>query len=333
MPTSDLIADSPPTMVQAQAAADVLRDEGASAVLLFGSLAQGRARPHSDLDLVAIFDDIDYSDRWPRSWRLSSLCSSAAGKPVDVLVTDWPEWEHRTRRVGSSMEAAISSEGVWLFRDEPDDSRVDWAKGIGMPESDLDEAVSMLPSIRKSLGDLRDVCFTVASRSESSTVDHADREDRLASLCSHAALTIEHSLKSLTALSGGTMKYSHDVAVLLNNCPEAPHAVIDALEPLRVNTLRDECETRGEYDDVSCWRILGTYMQADLPDPAAFGDLAVRLCRAAAVAADTTLRRLAESGADTSNEQFRLCHERLDKVRAMATNENILAEVPPTFHS
>ena len=307
-------------------AADVLREEGATGVLLFGSLAQGHARSHSDLDLVAIFDDVDYSDRWPRSWRLSSLCSSATGKPVDVLVTDWPEWEHRTRRVGSSMEAHLARHGVWLHRDEPDDERVDRAKGIGMPGTDLEEAVSMLQSIRKSLGDLRHFC--VADPSESSTDGHVDWEDRLASLCSHAALTIENSLKCLTALSGVTPEYSHNVAVLLNNCPEVPATMLEALEPLRVNTLRDARAAQHAYDDVSCWRVLGTYMHADLPDPARFGDLTVRLCKAAVVAADTALRQLAESGADPSNEQFRFCQERLDRVRDMVLNGNIVLGVP-----
>lgn len=329
MGTRELIADSPPTLAQAQVAADVLREQGASGVLLFGSVVNGNARAGSDLDLMAVFDDIDYDERLPRTWRLRALCMSATDVPVDVLVTDWPEWEHRTNRVKSSIEAAIARHGIWLFCDEPSDDRVNWAKGIGMPKSDLEEAVSMLSSMRKSLSDLRHFC--VAAPSETSTVDqvttvdHPERQDRLASLCAHAALTVEHTLKCLTALGGGTAKYSHDIAVLLNHCPDVPEGIIDALEPLRVNSLRDPSEAHNEYDDISCWRILGTYMNLEtLPDPTSFGELAIHLANAAVASADIALNRLQESGIDSSNEQFELCHKRLNEVRRMVSNHNIV---------
>ncbi len=329
MSTRELITDAPPTLAQAQLAADVLREQGASGVLLFGSVVNGNARAGSDLDLMAIFDDIDYDERLPRTWRLRSLCMSATDVPVDVLVTDWPEWEYRTNRVKSSIEAAIARHGIWLFCDEPSDDRVNWGKGIGMPKSDFEEAASMLSSMRKSLSDLRHFC--VAAPSEASTVDHvttvdhAEQEDRLASLCAHAVLTVEHSLKCLTALGGGTAKYSHDISVLLNNCPDVPDGIIDALEPLRVNSLRDPSEAQNEYDDVSCWRILGTYMHlTTLPDLATFGELAVHLANAAVASAEITLNRLQDSGIDKTNEQFGLCHSRLEDVRWMMTNHNLI---------
>ncbi len=323
MGTRELIADSPPTLAQAQVAADVLREQGASGVLLFGSVVNGNARAGSDLDLMVVFDDIDYEERLPRTWRLRALCMSATDLPVDVLVTDWPEWEYRTNRVKSSIEAAIAQYGIWLFCDEPSDDRVNWAKGIGMPKSDLEEAASMLSSVHQSLCDLRHFC--VAAPSESSTDGYAEREARLSSLCAHSALAVEHSVKCLTALSSGTAKYSHDIAVLLNNCPDVSEGIIATLEPLRVNTLRDEIEAQNEYDDISCWRILGTYMCLEtLPDPASFGELAVRLANAAAASVDLALHRLQDLGVDTNSERFDLCYKRLNEVRRMVSNHNIV---------
>jgi len=52
-----------PTLREAQRAAECVAAAGAGRVLLFGSVACGRAAAGSDIDLVAIFDDIDYSQR------------------------------------------------------------------------------------------------------------------------------------------------------------------------------------------------------------------------------------------------------------------------------
>ncbi len=63
-----------PTVSDARRAAAELANAGVSRVLLFGSVAQGKAKVGSDIDLVAMFDDIDYSQR--RELR-SSLCTAA----------------------------------------------------------------------------------------------------------------------------------------------------------------------------------------------------------------------------------------------------------------
>lgn len=46
-----------PSEVAARRAADALVAAGAGRVLLFGSVARGDQGVHSDIDLVAIFDD------------------------------------------------------------------------------------------------------------------------------------------------------------------------------------------------------------------------------------------------------------------------------------
>lgn len=72
---------------------------GAGRVVLFGSVARGDATEHSDIDLVAIYDDIDYSKRQAIAVPAEATATEAAGCSVDVLVTDRPEWKMRTTRV------------------------------------------------------------------------------------------------------------------------------------------------------------------------------------------------------------------------------------------
>ena len=53
-----------PDLAAARRAADELVRAGAGRALLFGSVARGEAGHRSDIDLVAIYDDLgDYSDR------------------------------------------------------------------------------------------------------------------------------------------------------------------------------------------------------------------------------------------------------------------------------
>ena len=74
------------------------------------------ARGDSDIDLVAVFDDLDYSQRL--SLRLSLGAAAAAGRPVEVYVTDRPEWARRTRDVSASFEARIAP-GRWPWLTAP----------------------------------------------------------------------------------------------------------------------------------------------------------------------------------------------------------------------
>ena len=65
-----------PTLFEAQEAAQLLIDEGVSRVLLFGSLSRGVADDDSDIDLVALYDDLgDYSTRSLLEAYLSHLCA------------------------------------------------------------------------------------------------------------------------------------------------------------------------------------------------------------------------------------------------------------------
>ena len=71
-----------PTRVDAEAAAEVLIAAGAAEVLLFGSVARGDAGADSDIDLVAIFADLDYAERAVRQRTLQAAagrCGAVAG--------------------------------------------------------------------------------------------------------------------------------------------------------------------------------------------------------------------------------------------------------------
>ena len=89
-----------PTRADAAAAAAVLIDRGVAEVLLVGSVARGAASADSDIDLVAIFADLDYSERAERRRELEAAARAAVPWPVQVHVTDRPErspaWSLRT---------------------------------------------------------------------------------------------------------------------------------------------------------------------------------------------------------------------------------------------
>ena len=119
-------------------------DAGVRRVLVYGSVALGRAGPHSDIDLVAIDTDLDYSSRWKRSSRLEETARSACGFPAEVFATDEPEWRTRTTQVPSSFEAHIASYAIELAASLDAPGVIDWDKPIGRPHSDTAELADRL---------------------------------------------------------------------------------------------------------------------------------------------------------------------------------------------
>ena len=142
-----------PTVADARRAAEVLTSAGARRVLLYGSVACGEAVDGSDIDLVAIYDDIDYAARAPLACRLEAAASAAAGFPVAVFVTDRPEWRMRTTRVRTSLEALVAERGVVLVDRETGDrgGQVDWGKEMVMPSSDYEQGLYRLGRANEGL--------------------------------------------------------------------------------------------------------------------------------------------------------------------------------------
>ncbi len=138
-----------PTVEDARQAAEILAGAGAGQIVLFGSVARRAATEGSDIDLVAIYDDIDYARRASLTDRLEAMVSSATGLPVAVYVTDRPEWRMRTTRVHTSMEARIAEQGIVLIEKEA--GRVDWNKEMVMPESDYEQGLYRLGRVNEGL--------------------------------------------------------------------------------------------------------------------------------------------------------------------------------------
>ena len=205
---------APPSMADAKKAARAVASEEVSEVLVFGSVARGEAGPDSDIDLVAVYDDLDYSTRWERSTELGRLASAAAGRRVFVYVTDWPEWTRRAAEVSSSLERAVAGYAVALHRRPP--NGVSWGKEIGMPATDREEAAARLDNARRAL-------FGVATHlpmgpEERYALTDGDTgyyvfgmRDRLCALCADARMAMETSLKALIHLGGIRPARTHDL--------------------------------------------------------------------------------------------------------------------------
>ncbi|WP_419946979.1 nucleotidyltransferase domain-containing protein [Candidatus Poriferisodalis sp.] len=316
-----------PTLEHARTAADVLAEEGASLVLVHGSVSEGRARPGSDVDLVAVFDDIDYDERYPRRWRLEAKCLAAAGVPVEVHVTDWPEWEHRTSKVKSSFEAAINRRRMTLFEREP--TAVDWGKELGMPDSDLSEAVDRLTGVAQALREMADSCRPSAGElvvvDGTEEIDESVRHSRLRSLCADASMVIENSIKALSAVNEIVSERRHKIAELIEAAGPMPDDLVAALEPLRANTMRPSLE---DWDDISSWRIGGTY-PSSMPQATKERTerLAQMLTSAAVTAAEATLNRVLDAGASPDDERMVTCQRRLSTAQTVMSAGDVVTGV------
>ena len=274
-----------PSETAARCAAEALADTGAGKVLLFGSVARGNQGTDSDIDLVAIFDDLDYSDRWALRSELARAAETACGHIVDVHVTDRPEWARRVRQVSASFEAGIAPGAVALVDLPAGD--VNWDKEIGLPDTNEKEAAQRLDDVRRELSMLRN-CLTPSSwetgATEAGRIAECDRlrRDRLIDVCSKAAMAIEHSVKALITLDGRPVRHLHDIGKLLGDIPARRSAVDRAFGGLT-------------YREVSIWRSAGTDA-ADRPEltVSETADLAGRLIAAACAVVNVAI---AEFGA------------------------------------
>lgn len=262
-----------PGRADAERAAEVLADAGVASVVLFGSVARGKATEHSDIDLLAIYDDLDYQHRWEKRQELSSLAETASGYPVDLVVSDRAEWKVRTERVHTSLESRAARFGV-VLADRPAID-VDWGKEMVMPVNDYQEALYRLGLAANALRSLR-------RQLEPDSIERIERETgneirafdeylvRLLRAAGEAHAVVEASIKSLIHLEAAPVAepWGHDIARL---CNQLSHPHRRSLPPLLA--------PHGAAA-VSQWHVLASY-QAEGRGPTATPKLVTELAQTA----------------------------------------------------
>ena len=115
-------------MADAKAAGRALTDAGAREVMVFGSVARGDAGPHSDIDLVAVFDDVDYRTRWQAKLDLGPDRVRRGRPHRGGLAHRRPRMGHPEPQGGSSAKTAAlmsfsigDARGGSIFWGEPGD--------------------------------------------------------------------------------------------------------------------------------------------------------------------------------------------------------------------
>ena len=239
-----------PTLEDAQRVARVLADDhNLASVLLFGSVAKSQAVPGSDLDLIAIYDDLDYATRYSKRQVLEGTIRSCVDYDIDLKVTDLPEWRLRSQTVRNSFEYGIAPTTKVLFAVQP--SQVNWGKEINLPDTEQKETRSHLDSMANEIALAARMFMLTDDEEEAKQYGdlellNDERRQRLAQVCAHCALTLEHGLKALRSMVPFPLMYSHSGPRLAEGLPER---------------MRPRCSVIGQplLEDIEDWRQAGTY--------------------------------------------------------------------------
>jgi len=212
-----------PDLAAARRAADELVRAGAGRVLLFGSVARGEAGQSSDIDLVAIYNDLgDYSTRSKRRCALEAKARAATGCPVDVIVTDAPEWAVRTTKVPCSVEARIAGDAVELA-DAGHHAGIDWDKEIGLPADPTAELASRFEEMYDAAARLEIHLRPTVAEADAVDADHRRHQEgvRFASAMAEVLLIVESAAKATYVISlGAAPPKKHNIVGLLADQPE-----------------------------------------------------------------------------------------------------------------
>ena len=247
-------ASRPPTVGEARSAAAAIgavRPDVAR-VMLFGSVARGEAVAGSDIDLVVLLDDLgDYRDRSRITRRLADAARTATSHPVDVHLSDLPEWKTRAERVSASFEASLAGELVSLLQREPE-TEPDWEKPMSRATTNLAEMTDRCRDLRDHLHQLTE--RLPPSRYEAAAEDPARREEyrqnRRRFVCGHAADVIELAAKTVITAAGISPAHKHDIAELLKQ-----------VEPVSLRRQFSELIRASgvSAEEVSSWHVKANY--------------------------------------------------------------------------
>ena len=249
-------------MADAERAAAVVMEGGAACVMLFGSVARQQQTEESDIDLVAVFDDLgDYQERWDIEGQLRHLAREASGHRVDVHVTDWPEWVHRSTQMRTTFESGVKFDALVLAGNQKPGPRTNWYKEIELPSTPWEEAVHSLLHTDQSLTLLGLVYRSEPSNEPSTPSPEINPQDparkRFAGICSQAHAVTESALTALIHCQNQEHPMrTHQLHELLALVKEPTRSRIeDALR--RIIDLEGSERPNEPYIN---WRVHGTYV-------------------------------------------------------------------------
>ena len=265
----------PPTVDDARTAAAAVAERVPEVVRigLFGSVARGDARPHSDIDLLVVVGDLDYPADRPRlAGEVRSAARRAVPYPVGVVVTDVTEWARRSS-LRTTIEREISR-GLLTLCDNGDERRlsVAWEKAMEKASTDLGEAYVRLgeaaAAYRGALRWLSPGSAENKARRAKDRLHAVYLAERHRSLMADLDMVLETSLKAMHhALGKSVPDWTHKLAVLANGLPAGPERTraLEILNPLRVEWLPPAHRGPDDLEEVfTNWRIHGTYTSASL---------------------------------------------------------------------
>ncbi len=325
-----LVETAAPSVADARCAAAPLLDAGVEEVWLFGSVARGEATVRSDIDLLALFADIDYSKRHELRRRLETAAAEAVGGrwPVQVFVTDRPEWKARCEQVRTSFEHQISCGDMIRVGVSESRGAVWWTKPMEQPMSDLAEAWSKFDSqIVAELRRWRRHTVTDPDEFDSfyTTIQQEDvRLARMVDVCAGAAMVIEKTIKNLALWHnnppptvGALRDAGHNIAACLRLLPAGVRLEVESRHiGLRIDLQR-----------MSSWRVDATYAAEDKPLQHKADQIADRYHVAALETVSILYSDLA-AASDTQDEQFLVRHRAWQHLTEFLANQDVRSGQP-----
>ena len=248
-----------PTLDDARLAADALVEAGAREVWLYGSVARGETRRGSDIDLVAVFDDLEYRRRIGITVELQRIAEEACGHRVEVMATDRPEWRIQREEVHASFVSAISCDLKLLKCSSSPPGEVCWDKEQVMATSDDELALERLTATLTNLDKI--TASLEPGRAERDLADSDDRLEyervragRLIVMCEASHLAVENAAKTLAVLGGVKAQtlWSHDVAEIVGSLDDESSQAVSAL----LNAAPELVKHEGY---ITMWRSCGAY--------------------------------------------------------------------------
>lgn len=204
-----------PTLADAQAAADLLAcDPNVVEVLLFGSVSRNQQHAYSDIDLMVVFRDLDYRDRYRVQRCLEDKGSKLVKKILHVKATDVVEWRIRTQEVSNSFAAGLCHMGmVTLFARQFDPDSIDWGKEQLLATDNVTNAVYYLHNgLAPRLRDLANQVQVTETMLQHLRRSEDRQKTKVADTLAAAVMVVELSLKSFAklvvghTLSGGELR-------------------------------------------------------------------------------------------------------------------------------